>query len=60
MIQTMSHEFVRFMRSRFGELKISKARYEDLLSETQWLLFKIPQTPTHDRLILKLKLTMPQ
>jgi len=33
MIQTMSREIARFIQSRFGELKISEARYEDLLSE---------------------------
>jgi intergrase/recombinase len=34
MIQTMSREIARFIQSRFGELKVSEARYEDLLSET--------------------------
>jgi len=29
----MSREVARFIQSRFGELKISEARYEDLLSE---------------------------
>jgi intergrase/recombinase len=33
MIQTMNREIARFIQSRFGELKISEARYEDLLSE---------------------------
>jgi len=33
MIKAMSREAARFTQSRFGELKISKARYEDLLSE---------------------------
>jgi intergrase/recombinase len=33
MIQTMSREIARFIQSRFGELKVSEARYEDLLSE---------------------------
>jgi intergrase/recombinase len=33
MIQTMSREVARFIQSRFGELRISEARYEDLLSE---------------------------
>jgi len=33
MIQVMSREVARFIQSRFGELKISEARYEDLLSE---------------------------
>jgi hypothetical protein len=46
MIQTMSHEFVRFMRSRFGELKISKARYEDLLSETMVIIQNTPNAYT--------------
>jgi intergrase/recombinase len=32
-MKVMSREVVRFIQSRFGELKISKARYEDLLSE---------------------------
>ncbi|MEM2261625.1 MAG: integrase [candidate division WOR-3 bacterium] len=33
MIQTISREVARFIQSRFGELKISELRYEDLLSE---------------------------
>jgi len=33
MIQVMPREVARFIQSRFGELKISEARYEDLLSE---------------------------
>ncbi len=33
MVQVMSREVVRFIQSRFGELKVSEARYEDLLSE---------------------------
>jgi len=33
MIKAMSKEVARFIRSRFGELKISEARYEDLLGE---------------------------
>jgi len=33
MIRTMPREVARFVQSRFGELKISEARYEDLLAE---------------------------
>jgi intergrase/recombinase len=33
MIRVISREVARFIQSRFGELKISEARYEDLLSE---------------------------
>jgi len=33
MIKVISREVARFIQSRFGELKISEARYEDLLSE---------------------------
>jgi len=33
MIKAMSREVARFIQSRFGELKISEARYEDLLGE---------------------------
>jgi|GEM_PF-2357705 len=33
MIKAMSREVARFVQSRFGELKISEARYEDLLGE---------------------------
>jgi len=33
MIRVISREIARFIQSRFGELKISEARYEDLLSE---------------------------
>jgi len=33
MIKAMPREVARFIQSRFGELKISEARYEDLLVE---------------------------
>jgi intergrase/recombinase len=33
MIQIMPKEVARFLQSRFGELKISESRYEDLLAE---------------------------
>jgi intergrase/recombinase len=33
MIKVMPREVARFIQSRFGELKISEARYEDLLGE---------------------------
>ena len=33
MVQVMPREVARFIQSRFGELRISEARYEDLLSE---------------------------
>jgi len=33
MIKAMPREVARFIQSRFGELKISEARYEDLLGE---------------------------
>jgi intergrase/recombinase len=33
MIKAMSREVARFIQSRFGELRVSEARYEDLLSE---------------------------
>jgi len=33
MVKAMPREIARFIQSRFGELKISEARYEDLLSE---------------------------
>jgi intergrase/recombinase len=33
MIKAMPREVARFIQSRFGELKIPEARYEDLLSE---------------------------
>jgi len=33
LVQVMPREVARFIQSRFGELKISEARYEDLLSE---------------------------
>ncbi|MEM4676202.1 MAG: hypothetical protein QXM12_07935 [Nitrososphaerota archaeon] len=33
MVQTMPREVARFIQSRFGELRISEARHEDLLSE---------------------------
>ncbi|WP_237697049.1 integrase [Desulfurococcus amylolyticus] len=33
MIQVMPREVARFIQSRFGELKVSEARYEDLLGE---------------------------
>ena len=33
MVKAMPREVARFIQSRFGELKISEARYEDLLNE---------------------------
>jgi intergrase/recombinase len=33
MIKVMPREIARFIQSRLGELKISEARYEDLLGE---------------------------
>ena len=33
MVRVMPREVARFIQSRFGELKVSEARYEDLLSE---------------------------
>jgi len=33
LVQVMPREVARFIQSRFGELRISEARYEDLLSE---------------------------
>jgi intergrase/recombinase len=33
MIKAMPREVARFIQSRFGELRVSEARYEDLLSE---------------------------
>ncbi|MEM1701537.1 MAG: integrase [Desulfurococcaceae archaeon] len=33
MVQTMPRDVARFIQSRFGELRISEARYEDLLTE---------------------------
>jgi len=33
MIKIMPREVARFIQSRFGELRISEARYEDLLTE---------------------------
>jgi intergrase/recombinase len=33
MIKVMPREVARFVQSRFGELKVSEARYEDLLAE---------------------------
>ena len=35
MIQVMSKEVARFIRSRFDELKVSENRYEDLLREAK-------------------------
>ena len=33
MMEAMPREVARFIQNRIGELKISEARYEDLLSE---------------------------
>jgi intergrase/recombinase len=33
MVKVMPREVARSIQSRFGELKVSEARYEDLLSE---------------------------
>jgi len=34
MVRVMPREVARFIQNRFGELKISEVRYEDLLSES--------------------------
>lgn len=34
MIKVMPREITRFVQSRFGEIRVSEARYEDLLGET--------------------------
>jgi intergrase/recombinase len=44
MIKVMSREVARFIQSRFGELKISEARYEDLLGEADHYYPKYLQT----------------
>jgi len=36
MIRAMPREVARFIQSRFGELKVSEARYEDLLGEADY------------------------
>jgi intergrase/recombinase len=33
MVRSMGREVARFVQSRLGELKVSEARYEDLLGE---------------------------
>ena len=33
LVQVVPREVARFIQSRFGELRVSEARYEDLLSE---------------------------
>jgi len=33
MIKAMPREVARYIQSRFGELRVSEARYEDLLNE---------------------------
>jgi len=40
MVKAMTREAARFIQSRFGELKISKARYGDLLSEADDVYLK--------------------
>ena len=40
MTRVMFREVARFIQSRFGELKVSEARYEDLLGETDDLYSK--------------------
>ena len=45
MVKTMGRETARFTQSRFGELQVSEARYEDLLSEAD------QQYPAYIRLL---------
>lgn len=45
MVKTMGRETARFIQSRFGELQVSEARYEDLLSEAD------QQYPAYIRLL---------
>jgi len=40
MVKAMSREAARFVQSRFGELRISKVRYGDLLSEADDVYLK--------------------
>jgi len=47
MIKAMSRETARFIQSRFGELRVSEARYEDLLSEAD------QQYPAYLRLLAR-------
>ena len=37
MVMAVPREVARFIQSRFGELKVSEARYEDLLGEADEL-----------------------
>jgi len=48
MVKAMSREAARFIQSRFGELKISEARYEDLLAEAD------EQYPKYSKTLVKL------
>jgi intergrase/recombinase len=47
MVKAMSREAARFIQSRFGELRVSEARYEDLLGEAD------QQYPAYLELLLK-------
>jgi intergrase/recombinase len=43
MIQAMPREVARFLQSRFGKLKISESRYEDLIAEADEYYPRYPQ-----------------
>ena len=45
MIKAMPREVTRFIQSRFRELKVSEARYEDLLSEADEYYPILPEVP---------------
>ncbi|MEM1703988.1 MAG: hypothetical protein QXQ31_08035 [Zestosphaera sp.] len=45
MVQNVSRRVARFVQSRFGELGISKARYEDLLKSADEYYPRYLSTP---------------
>ena len=54
MIRSMNREVARFIQSRLGELKVSEARYEDLLNEADNQYPSYIKLLEHEKLIVQL------
>ncbi|MEM0083131.1 MAG: hypothetical protein QW102_01280 [Candidatus Nezhaarchaeales archaeon] len=59
MVQNVSRRVARFVQSRFGELGISKARYEDLLKSADEYYLRYLSTLPAPYVALDLTLMIP-
>jgi intergrase/recombinase len=59
MIRAMPREVARFIQSRFGELKVSEARYEDLLGEADKYFPGVFELPAeHSKTLFPMNFTL--